>query len=386
MHLPMNAPGFWLPFFLHSVAAPGLPMVLAGHNQYIAWSLTISYVDTEDLFELLLDQSETKYLYDGQWRELTIEHEEIIVKGWPRRSFPLTLRSSHHGPIISDAAERFVAARHRNRPLALSSLASRARCPLVPAEVYAARTWTQLFEIVANRGCSGLVATWGDVAGNVGSFLLGGVPKRRDKVGPFAVHDGTRATGDWENLLPAEAVAHLMNPPIGFVSASNSFISPDPGGERYGRAFSSNDRQRRVQACLLAATTPRLEGLQPATSAAATAPETHPTAAAAAAPGHQSTREPDAANTDSLEVDTTRKLHDLQSAAPATTTAAAAAAASASAACSTGAWLASFARVWLPAVVRRQWLAGERCGAAGLGSGRVLLVFSKRRPMGRWRL
>ncbi len=78
---------------------PALPGVAIGHNEWIAWGLTIVGTDQNDLFiETLNPDNHDEVLYRGEWETLRIERETIRVKGGD--PVEVELRFSRHGPIF----------------------------------------------------------------------------------------------------------------------------------------------------------------------------------------------------------------------------------------------------------------------------------------------
>jgi penicillin amidase len=79
-----------------------VPGVVIGHNGAIAWGMTTSYADVQDLY---LEQVRgDTVLRGGKYEPLQLRTEEIRVRGedQPRS---LRIRSSRHGPLLSDVSE-----------------------------------------------------------------------------------------------------------------------------------------------------------------------------------------------------------------------------------------------------------------------------------------
>ncbi|MFD0808279.1 penicillin acylase family protein [Nocardioides caeni] len=113
-HLGVSLPGVWTQVGLHcrtlSAQCPldvagfsfsGVPGVVIGHNRDIAWGFTNLAPDVTDLFVERLDGDEWEY--DGRLRPLTTREETIEVRDGDDIS--LTVRSTDHGPLLSDLAE-----------------------------------------------------------------------------------------------------------------------------------------------------------------------------------------------------------------------------------------------------------------------------------------
>jgi penicillin amidase len=106
-HLDYQQPSLWYEVHMVSdegynatgVTFPATPVILIGHNDHIAWSLTNVGGDAHvDFYEETLNG--THYYYNGTWRPLQIYQEEIMVNGGSTVAF--TVRETIHGPLITD--------------------------------------------------------------------------------------------------------------------------------------------------------------------------------------------------------------------------------------------------------------------------------------------
>ena len=110
-HLPQTIPSVWYQVALSApgyavsgVSVPGLPGVLLGHNQHIAWSLT----DTQNQATLFYTEQTSKtrpgqYFWDGAWRRMRQVHYTIAVRGAAAQR--LTVDLTVHGPIMTQAGQ-----------------------------------------------------------------------------------------------------------------------------------------------------------------------------------------------------------------------------------------------------------------------------------------
>ncbi|MFE7353833.1 penicillin acylase family protein [Streptomyces sp. NPDC057543] len=110
-HLAPQLPSLWYQMGLHcrQISATcqydtagytfsGMPGVIIGHNQDIAWGFTNLGADVTDLF--LEKVSGDGYLYDGKVKPFTVREETIKVAGGKSRH--ITVRETNNGPLVSD--------------------------------------------------------------------------------------------------------------------------------------------------------------------------------------------------------------------------------------------------------------------------------------------
>ena len=105
-HLAYNQPPWWYEIRLKSdnfnfggYGLYGFPLPVIGHNEHIGWGFTNVMTDDMDFYIESLNEDQTQYYVDGEWRDLLIEEEEITLKSGDIRK--ITIRSTHRGPIIS---------------------------------------------------------------------------------------------------------------------------------------------------------------------------------------------------------------------------------------------------------------------------------------------
>ncbi len=109
MHLELALPNVWYEahltrgdFDVAGVTLPGVPYVIVGHNQRIAWGFTNLGPNVEDLYvEKFNDQGE--YLTPQGWMKPQHRQEIIQVKGKPEVTLDVVI--TRHGPIISDVID-----------------------------------------------------------------------------------------------------------------------------------------------------------------------------------------------------------------------------------------------------------------------------------------
>lgn len=230
-HLGLGMPSIWYMNGLEGgrfqsvgFTLAGVPLVIAGHNRQIAWGPTNLSTDLQELFiERLNDtNSPTQYEYMGEWRNLEIIEETIIVKG----AEPITLSvwKTHHGPIIND-----VEGWSDLQPVALQWTdleGSRLFHALVQMNL--ATNWDEFRNALSYWDAPKENFVYADAAGNIGSQSVGKVPLRVPGSTGVLPVPGWTGTYEWQGYIPFDEMPFLFNPPEGYIVAANSrSIPPD---------------------------------------------------------------------------------------------------------------------------------------------------------------
>jgi penicillin G amidase len=107
-HLHLTLPSIWFQLTMDSpgyhvsgVSIPGTPVVLIGHNQHIAWSLTDAQNQQTFFYWEQEDASHPdQYFWKDGWQQYQTVKYDIPVKSGPTDH--LTVKLSRHGPVISE--------------------------------------------------------------------------------------------------------------------------------------------------------------------------------------------------------------------------------------------------------------------------------------------
>src|SRR4029077_7971417 len=140
MHLGHQMPNLWYEAHLRSgdfdvagLTLPGVPFVIVGHNQRIAWGFTNIGPTVEDVYVETFNSS-GQYLAPEGWKEPEHRREIIRLRGKPDVSLDVVL--TRHGPVITELVPG------ESRKLALRwTLYDGTRNPFF--EVNSARNWEE---------------------------------------------------------------------------------------------------------------------------------------------------------------------------------------------------------------------------------------------------
>ncbi|MFF1573317.1 penicillin acylase family protein [Leifsonia sp. NPDC058292] len=222
------------PFDVSGFSFSGLPGVVIGHNDRIAWGFTNLGPDVADLYEEKVTGD--TYEYDGKQVPLVIRKETIKVAGG--KSVHLTVRSTRHGPLITDISDGFATiAKDQAGKLGVPaekyqlSLQWTALTPGPTAgAIFAfdtAQNWDQFRAAAKNFQVPSQNLVYADVDGNIGYQAPGAVPVRAAGDGTMPVPGWTSQYG-WTGYVPFDAMPTAYNPPSGYiVTANNAAVGPE---------------------------------------------------------------------------------------------------------------------------------------------------------------
>ena len=223
MHLGHQMPNLWYEAHLHSgaldvagVTLPGMPYVVVGHNQRIAWGFTNVGPTVTDVF-IENFNGQGAYQNPSGWVQPEHRAEVIHVKGQP--DVTLDIKITRHGPIITDLVPG------ETRPLALRwTLYDGLRIPFF--DVNSAQNWEDFCRAFSQLDAPGQNVVYADVDGNIGYHTTGKVPVRTTGDGSLPV-SGSDNAHEWTSYIPFEKLPHIFNPPSGIIATANGRITPD---------------------------------------------------------------------------------------------------------------------------------------------------------------
>ncbi|MBI4902045.1 MAG: penicillin acylase family protein [Acidobacteria bacterium] len=218
---------------------PGVPLVIVGHNERIAWGITNLQFDVQDIYMEQLNPATGQYLYDGKVQLARQEREVIRVKGG--NTVELNLWVTRHGPVFvsSDKAQ-----------LALHWVAAEPEGFAFPFPlINRASNWEQFSAALEKYTGPGSNFVYADVDGNIGYRAAGRLPLRRNHNGDVPV-PGNDPRFEWDGFIPFADMPSSYNPPSGILVTSNQNPFPEKSGYRVNGNFASHYRSRQVLARL----------------------------------------------------------------------------------------------------------------------------------------
>ncbi len=216
------------------ITVPGLPWVLSGHNERVAWSITSTMADVIDLAVEKEDPGRTGFvLHEGHDCALTAREEVLRVRdGSTFTEKKVTFRRTCNGPLYNDLqpalfpqGSPLVAIRWRVQGLE--------RALDVLLRIDRARSAEELGAAVAELPSSYNTYTVADVDGHIGSFLSGEMPARPNHRGTFPV-PGWVGRYEYQDWVKGAQVPHALDPEDGVLAHGNNLMA-DPGDPAFTR-------------------------------------------------------------------------------------------------------------------------------------------------------
>ncbi|MBV8913931.1 MAG: penicillin acylase family protein, partial [Acetobacteraceae bacterium] len=210
----LNAPG------LNVIGAgePALPGVSIGHNERIAFGLTIFAIDQEDLYvEALNPANPGQYRYRDGWEDMQTVRERIEVKGEAPRD--VELRFTRHGPVLATDE-----AGHRAFTIRSVWFEPGTSAYFGSADYMAAQDWPGFLEAMARWGAPSENQVYADVDGNIGWVPAGLAPRRLNYDGLLPVPGDGRY--EWRGFIPLQELPKSFDPPRGFLATANQMNLP----------------------------------------------------------------------------------------------------------------------------------------------------------------
>ncbi len=235
-HLGLSAPSVW--YFAHLSAPglnvigatlPGIPSVVLGRNDRIAWGFTNTGPDVQDLYLERINSADTRqYQAPDGWANFITRNEIIKVKGQPDAH--LAVRTSRHGPIISGALALLdkVPLDAKKYVVAFSWTALRPDDLTLQAGLKfgQARNWQEFIEGAKDFSSPQQNIVYADIDGNIGYVAPGRVPIRKPEndLQGLAPAPGWDARYDWVGFIPFDQLPQLYNPASQRIITANQKI------------------------------------------------------------------------------------------------------------------------------------------------------------------
>lgn len=224
MHLGLSVPNIWYMADLKApglhvagVTLPGVPLVIAGHNDHIAWGFTALYGDVQDIYIEKLDGKGNYAGPQGQWLPLAHASETIHVRFG--RDVKVDVQLTDHGPLLNPIFQR------ESRPIALHwTLYDPALAAIPLYEMNTAANWQQFSSALGVWCWPTQNVVYADDAGHIAYHAVGKVPLRPNGLAGLPIQDREH---EWQGYIPFDNLPYSVDPPSGLLATANARVTPN---------------------------------------------------------------------------------------------------------------------------------------------------------------
>ncbi|MDZ4747857.1 MAG: penicillin acylase family protein [Saprospiraceae bacterium] len=219
-HLQLALPNIWYEMEIHTpemsvhgVSIPGLPFIVIGFNEKIAWGSTNSGQDVLDWYQITWqDSSRLRYKLDEKFVDATLRIEEIKVRG--AKVIIDTIRYTHWGPVTHTDEHKDMAMKWIGHQKATTNDIDYLKKINKAGDVVAYRDAVSSFQYPAQN------KIFASVQGDIAISVAGVMPIRPAGHGE-SLTSGESTAHDWLGYIPFEHAPFIINPSRGYVSSAN---------------------------------------------------------------------------------------------------------------------------------------------------------------------
>lgn len=245
-HLTLSLPAIWYEIQLHApgintygVTLPGVPGMIMGFNEHIAWGNTNTAWSGLDIFEIELNDDKTSYWHDDEWKPLT--HRIETIHSRDGATVTDTTWFTHHGPIAYMSGEKSFS---DDIPVG-HAVQWIAHYPTNPMDAFRiinrGENFDDIREGLSRLGGPTQSYAFASTNGDIAMQTNGLNPLRYNGMGKY-IMDGRNPLNDWDGFIPFNQLPIEVNPQRNYVSSANQH-STDEGYPHYmGWRYASEAR------------------------------------------------------------------------------------------------------------------------------------------------
>lgn len=252
-HLGLGTPSIWYEVQLkapdlnvNGVIFAGIPGVILGRNDNIAWGVTNVGPDVQDLYiEKRNPDNPNQFMYMGNWEEAEVISEPIKVKDGETIPYEVTI--TRHGPIISEFAQDT----KTDTALAIRWTALEPSTELEAVLKFnKAKNWDEFKEALTYFHTPAQNFVYADKEGNIAYRANGLIPIRKKGDSSVPV-PGWTDEYEWDGFIPWGELPTLINPDEGFISTANNKIVGVDYPYHITNTWAQPYRQQRIRDVLM---------------------------------------------------------------------------------------------------------------------------------------
>ncbi len=234
MHLTHNIPGIWYEADLEApglhvtgVSLPGVPFIIVGHNEHVAWGFTNLGAEVQDIYIEHTRGNEYESS-DGTWHPILHQQEIIHIKGG--KDEILDVAATQHGTAITPILSAILPTEKRTLSLRWT-IYDPANVSSPFFAINTAPDAPSLVQAFSTFGGPAQNLVYADDHGHIGYHAVGAIPIRGSLTSPSPISpvpsDALDTTQQWAGAIPYDKLPQITDPPNGFLATANARITPD---------------------------------------------------------------------------------------------------------------------------------------------------------------
>ncbi|MDR7071304.1 penicillin acylase family protein [Fictibacillus barbaricus] len=247
-HLQLGTPSIWYQtqlsapdYNVSGVIFAGIPGIIVGHNDTIAWGVTNVGPDVQELYvEKRNPKNPNEFQYMANWEKATVINEVIKVKDKPDVNQEVVI--TRHGPVISEFA-------HQDKPGEALALQWTALQPSKELEAVIqmnrSKNWEQFEKALQSFHTPAQNFVFASTDGTIAYKANGLIPIRKQKYTSLPV-PGWTDEYEWNGYIPWDKLPTMVNPEKGFVATANNKVTDDTYPYHITDSFAQPYREERI--------------------------------------------------------------------------------------------------------------------------------------------
>ena len=216
---------------------PGMPGMVLGRNDTIAWGSTSMSPDTVDVYiETFEDDKSPRYKVKEGIEEAEISEEEIRV--FPGRKVLHRVVVTRHGPVIARRGNKGLALKWVGHDPDNDSVGCLVRMGL-------AANWEEFKQSLEGYSGPAVNLVYADVEGNIGYYAAARLPKRRGHDGSVPL-PGNNDDYEWDGYVTIKDMPQIKNPDRKWIATANNQVITGDYPHLITTMWESSNRQARI--------------------------------------------------------------------------------------------------------------------------------------------
>lgn len=251
-HLRLTLPSIWYQVQLsapgqnvYGVSMPGIPSVVIGFNNSIAWGVTNVYADVMDWYKIdFKDETCREYAYGNKWLPTREKTEIIKIRG--AGAIKETVLLTHYGPVMTDKTKQDNKTKYALKWIAHQPSQEIASFYYINhADNFSAfRHALTYFTSPAQN------FVYADKDKHIAMVAAGKFPLKQHAQGKYVL-DGSDPNNEWHGWIPNEENPAVLDPQRQFVSSANQSLTDQSYPYYINWKYSPSERARRINERLM---------------------------------------------------------------------------------------------------------------------------------------